>query len=442
MKKILGGINLENLKQNMESILFVAQILAENGASSDRIIRTSKRIATFFKIPEENFNLQILPSILILNVKNNEQNFVVSRICSKHAINMNLITRISNFSWKILKENYSLEEFQKNLKDIIEQKRFYTPAQNIFATGFACGGFCILFNGDIFAAIYTAIASMTGKFFQLKFLKLGINEFVSIFFAAFFATSIAYSANFLPTSTNFTPLIACCLFLIPGVPIINSTKDMLGNFITNGITLFSRTILIVISMTFGIVFAIEIIYAISPINFENLMFEMQSNFLIISLAAATAAIGFSIIFNTSQKFFIAIGILGASAVCLRNFLILGFNFNLEISTFLAALLVSILSIKIKKFTQTPMQVLIIPSIIPLVPGVLIYRFLIACIYIGTLTSEEFFEFLKIGIDATQVIAFMVIGATLPQLIAGKFFDKKNKAVKEKYLKGTYGKNNF
>lgn len=416
---------MDNLKQNMETILSVAQSLAENGASSDRVLRTSKRIAKFFKIPEENFNLQVFPSILILNVKNNEQNFVASRICSKHAINMNLITRISNFSWKILKENYSIEEFQKKLKNIIEQKRFYTPTQNILATGFACGGFCVLFNGDIFSAFYTAIASMIGKFFQLKFLKLGINEFVSIFFAAFFATFFAYSAQFLPTSTIWTPLIACCLFLVPGVPIINSAKDMLGNFVTNGITLFSRTILILISMTFGIVIAIEIIYAISPINWETLNFGMQNNFLMISLAAATAAISFSIIFNTSPKFFIAIGILGAFGVCLRNFLILEINFDLEISTFFAALLISILSIKVRKFTKTPMQVLIIPAIIPLVPGVLIYRFLFACVYIKLLTSEEFFEFLKIGIDAVLIIAFMVIGATLPQLIAGKFFAKNN-----------------
>ncbi len=46
----------ESLEQKMELILTVAQTLSENGATADRILRNSKRVVLFLKIPEENFN--------------------------------------------------------------------------------------------------------------------------------------------------------------------------------------------------------------------------------------------------------------------------------------------------------------------------------------------------------------------------------------------------
>lgn len=81
-----------NLKQKMEIILTVGQVLAENGASTDRVIRSSKRVAEFMKIPEENFNMQVTPSAIFLNVFEDERSNISSRNCEKNAVDMNLVT--------------------------------------------------------------------------------------------------------------------------------------------------------------------------------------------------------------------------------------------------------------------------------------------------------------------------------------------------------------
>ena len=49
-------VNLD-IKKKMALILSVGQILAENGAATDKIISNTKRVATLMKIPEENFNI-------------------------------------------------------------------------------------------------------------------------------------------------------------------------------------------------------------------------------------------------------------------------------------------------------------------------------------------------------------------------------------------------
>ena len=420
-----------NLKQKMEIILTVGKILAENGATTDRIIRNSKRLAAFMKIPEENFNLQITPSAIFFNIFDGEKSNISFKNCEKHAIDMNLITSISNFTWNALKENYSQKQFQESLNEIINRKKNYSQTQNILATGIFCGGFCFLFGGDIFSAFYAAICSSFAKFFQLKLLKFGVNNFITIAIAAFLATVAAFFSELLPSETPVTPIIACALFLIPGVPIINAMTDILNNFLLNGMTKAFQSCLIALSMTVGIFFAIvlcEEIYFwvynefIYRKDFLSLEMVSNHNFFEILIAAVIVAISFSIMMNISRKVLVYLGILGAITLLAKNFLMSELNFSVEVGTFFATTLTGIFAIKLKKITRTPIQVLIVPAIISLVPGVLIYRFLFSCINIRFMTAEEFFQAFGWGIDALQIIFLMVIGAILPNLTANKIFE--------------------
>lgn len=52
--------------------------------------------------------------------------------------------------------------------------------------------------------------------------------------------------------------MACTLFIVPGVPLINFVTDMVSNHVQVGITRAMITLMIIIAMSFGIVFAIQI----------------------------------------------------------------------------------------------------------------------------------------------------------------------------------------
>ena len=436
--------NFKDINQKMELILTVGQILAENGATTDRIIRNSQRVAAFMQIPEENFHLQVMPSILFLHVYDGEKTHFSFRSCEKHGVDMNIIATISQFSWHALKKKYSAEKFQEILNGIIERKKIYTQLLTYLAPGIACGAFCILFGGDFLAAIYTAICAAIGKFLQIKLLKFGINSFVTITFAALVSTVAAYFAHFLPTQTIWVPLLACSLFLIPGVPIINSAIDTLNGFLVNGLVQTFRTILISLGMTVGIVIALVVCTGFDPFNFmelcltlANLNLAPQYNLFIWTLAAAVAAIGFSILFNMPIRCLLTIGLLGTLAVFTRNILMIEFNLSQEIGSFVGATLASFATFKVAKWVYAPMQVLIIPALIPLVPGVLIYGFLFSCLNIAILTPEQFFLSLQSGIDTMQIIFLIAIGAALPNLLAKKIFDQKNKDEQKKFLNEVY-----
>lgn len=416
-------VNL-NIKQKMELILTVGQILAENGAVIDKIITDTKRVAAIMKIPAENFNLKIMPDVLLLNVFDGEKSNIAFRNYDSHGVDINIVHLIDDFTLKAASKNYSSQKFQEILDRIIAQKKNYSHTRIIAVTGLFCGAFCILFGGDLSAAVYTAISAAAGKFSQLKLLKFGVNHFLAATIAAFIATSTAYAAHFLPTVTMWHPMIACSLFLIPGIPIINAVTESFGGYFLNGMTKAYQSLLITVSMTVGIIIAVTLCEHIEEIDVTGLSLSPNPNFIEVLFAAMTAAISFSHFINAPKKILMLAGILGVTSLTTRHFIMFGLGLSQEIATFIAALFIGILAINLKKFIRVPTQVLTVPAIIAFVPGVLIYRFLISCIYIKYFSVEEFFYELGFGIDALQIIFAMTIGVTLPDLAARRFLKNK------------------
>ena len=273
---------------------------------------------------------------------------------------------------------------------------------------------------------------MAGKFAQIKLLKHKVNEFLAISFAAFIATTFAYFSH--PTSVM--PMIACSLFLIPGVPIVNAVIDVLNKFFLKALTEFFRAFLIILSMTAGIILAVEIFFQIDNTNFQEfILLETisEANIFILAAAAAICAIGFAIPLNMPKKFLYIVGILGASTIFTRNFLNFSVEMSPEYSTLIAAFLVGFFSILIGAKKNLVASILMVPPLLPMIPGVLTYRFLFACMEWRELKPEEFLMVLPYGIDILQIIFSIVLGANLPRLIANEFFEKSHDEKIKKFL---------
>ena len=423
---------ITELDKKIDLILTAGQILNENGATNDKIIRVLNRIAIFMKIPIENISLHIIRQIIFLEIFDGEKKVVSFRKCNKTAVDFNIIYSITKISWQILKKSVSLDELKKFFDDINSKPKIYSHLQIILAVGIACGGFCCLFGGNFLEIICTSISAMAGKFFQIKLLKYKMNEFLAIDLAAFVATSFAYFLH--PTSVM--PMVACSLFLIPGVPIVNAVVDMLNKFFLKALTEFFRAFLIIVSMTAGIAFSVEIFFQIYNINFRDFILletTPDANIFILALAAAICAIGFAIPLNTPKKFLYIVGILGASTIFTRKFFDVSVGLSPEYSILIAAFLVGLFAIIIGEKLNLVPSILLVPPLLPMIPGVLTYRFLFACMEWKALEPEEFILVLPYGIDIMQIIFSIVLGVNLPKLIANKFFEKRYEKKLKKFM---------
>lgn len=420
--------------QKAELILTVGQLLMENGADTPQIVRDMKRVAAYMGIPAEKVHLHIMYTTLMLNISDEHHSHTSFRKCPKHAVNMKIISAVSKLTWRALKEHYTLDEFKGELDAVAKRPR-YPLWMTVLAAGFGCGAFGTLFGCDFNAAIYTAIAAIIGKLVQMQCAeRFGINPYASMTFGAFSAVSVADLMHFLPTTTPWHPMIAASLFLVPGVPIINAFGDLLNMYLISGTARILHTLIIVGSTSFGMIFAI----GMSDFDpFMDLAPLTESNYLLFAVAAAVGAASFAVFFNLPKRLLIAAAIGGAICVCTRNFFIFELGMSSVVGTLAGATLVSILAVKAIHWLHTPSLVLVVPAVIPLVPGVLIYYSLFSTINIHLLSLEDFLEAAQISVKAFLIILAITIGAAMPNIFASRSFSQRSKDKQEKLLNEIY-----
>ena len=146
---------------------------------------------------------------------------------------------------------------------------------------------------------------------------------------------------------------------------------------------------------------------------------------------------FAVFFNLPPRLLFAAACGGAICVCTRNFFVFELGFGSEIGTLAGATLVSLSAMKAVHWLHTPSLVLVVPAVIPLVPGVLIYRFLFAVINIRRISLDDLLLAVQSGVDAALIILGIAIGAAAPNIFAKRSFDQRSKEKQEKLLNEIY-----
>uniref|UniRef100_UPI004025C5A8 threonine/serine ThrE exporter family protein n=1 Tax=Alloprevotella sp. TaxID=1872471 RepID=UPI004025C5A8 len=413
------------IRHKLDLLLRTGQLLVESAADTNRIMRNMKRTAAFLGLPEEHLHIYVQFNMLMVNLSDNEHSFTKFQRCDKHGINMTTISLISKLSWKAIREDYSIERYAEELEAIASRPRNYTPVQVAIGTGFACGGFCIQFGCDWTAFFYASFAAAIGMYLRGLMLRKGLNNYMGIAVAAFISTVIAWATTYLPSSwtdTPLHPLLACALFIVPGVPLINFVDDMLDNYIQVGLTRAINTFLMIVAMSFGIAFFLKL-SNFDLTQFYTIPMIPHNTYISYAIAAAISAMGFSMIFNIPRRLLWVVAIGGIIAVCTRNFVNLGpsnnnigLDMGLAIGSLVGSALVSLVAVKAVHWVHAPNHVLSIPSVIPMVPGVLMYRALVGLIemngVVGELTNA-----MKFGMASAITIMCIALGVAVPNVFA-------------------------
>ena len=439
-------VSKSELLHKLALLLRTGRILVESAADTSRIIRTMKRAAAYLGLDERYLHLFVNYNVLMVNYSDEEHSFTKFQRCEKHGINLTSISQVSKLTWRAISENYSFDQYEQALKDIMATKRSFSPWQVAIGGGFACGGFCIQFGCDWPAFFYCSLAAILGFRLRMFLPTKGCNNYVAIGIAAFVATLIAWATSFLSlnpniadllpsfmlSSTPWHPLMACALFIVPGVPLINFVSDMLDGYIEVGITRAVNTLLMVLSMAFGIAMAIQICGINNFVT--DLTMTPHHAYWEYAIAAAVSAMGFSTIFSIPRRLLPVVAVGGIIAVCFRNFVNLGpsngnigLDMGLSIGSLAGSALISVIVIKARHWFHTPHQCITIPSVIPMVPGVLMYRALFAFIDMHGVVGEVTVG-MNNAIKASLAILCIALGVAIPNIFFRRFIegDRKRK----------------
>ena len=151
--------------------------------------------------------------------------------------------------------------------------------------------------------------------------------------------------------------------------------------------------------------------------------------------------GFSMIFNIQRRLLWVVAIGGILAVCTRNFVNLGpstdnigLDMGLVVGSFSGALVVSLIAVKAVHWFHVPNHVLTIPSVIPMIPGVLMYRMLFGIINMNVQNPDGVTPLMKAiesGVNSGLIILCISVGVAIPNIFGRKYIaSSKNKRLAE------------
>ena len=200
--------------------------LLGSGATCIRLEKNMKRIADAYG---KEVELTVMPRHIHVTVYEPGRNDMTTAISSVQAtaISFNINTMLSRLSWEVADRKISFAEAERQFEQIITsdtQNRWLV----LLLVTLANASFCRLFGGDAVAMAIVAIATAAG--YYLKQLLLGHGADVRVvFLVCSFVSSILGATDSL-FSIGATPEIAIgtsVLYLVPGIPFLNSFSDML-----------------------------------------------------------------------------------------------------------------------------------------------------------------------------------------------------------------------
>ncbi|MDE6007556.1 MAG: threonine/serine exporter family protein [Muribaculaceae bacterium] len=206
---------------------FLAEYAVElfgNGCTCIRLEKNMNRIAESVGMSIE---FSVLPRHLHITVSDGNESYTKVAGVRETSINYSRITDLSRLSWQMYDKKVSFQEASAVLPRIYKCSTV-NPLMLVLLVSIANASFCRLFSGDIIAMCSVFVATFIGFRLKQVMTRYKINIKVTVITCAF-VSSLITALSGLP-GLGATPQIAVAtsvLYLVPGIPFINSFCDFL-----------------------------------------------------------------------------------------------------------------------------------------------------------------------------------------------------------------------
>lgn len=432
----------QRLLRKLDLLLRAGIVLLESAADTNRIVRNMKRIGAFLGFDEQHLHIEVLYGSIKVNYSDASHSFSKSASSDKYTINMKALSAISKLSWRAIQKDYTMTMFLRELERIRKMKPDYPLWMVTLGAALGCGGFSVCFGGDWGSFLPATLAGLCGFSFRAMMLRERFNFHMLTALSAFVATLAAWLFSYFfrdYTATPYHPFLACALYLVPGVALINFLDDMLDSYPNMGVARLALALVQVAAMTFGIVLAVQICGVTEFLTTVSM--QPDHPYWVYAVTTGISAMGFAMIFNVPRRVLPVVALCGILAMCTRNFLGFDLNLGLVIGSLAGATLASLLAVRLVHYVHTPNHVITIPSVIPMVPGILMYRGVFGLVQTST-DATLIITSLNNLITAALIVLCISVGVAIPNIFARRWIaaDRKQhlqKLIEERRSRGKF-----
>lgn len=221
------------------------------GATCIRLEKNVNRIAEAF---DKLVDMCIMPRHINITVSSPDRHISFTSVSSIKCgiISFDINTRLSRLSWEIADGKLDFDTADARFRKIIR-----TPPANkwmvLLLASAANASFCRLFGGDATAMAIVFIATLAGFYLKQVMLAGRINIRVTFIVCAFVSSVLGATDGLFDIGS--TPEIAIgtsVLYLVPGIPFLNSFSDMLDGHYVCSFSRFMDAVVLTACLSIGL----------------------------------------------------------------------------------------------------------------------------------------------------------------------------------------------
>lgn len=219
------------------------------GATCIRLEKNVGRMAETFGLDVE---MTIMPRHVHMSVGRDNKCLTYVVATRPMPVSFDVNTRLSRLSWNVADGVLDFHDAVSELRHIVGSLSVCRWAVVILAS-LANASFCRLFGGDFVAMCVVFTATFAGMWLKGMLLERGVDSRI-VWFLCAFASAVLGATGILFGLGN-TPSVALgtsVLYLVPGIPFLNSFSDMLCRHYVCAFSRFADAVVLTASLSAGL----------------------------------------------------------------------------------------------------------------------------------------------------------------------------------------------
>lgn len=248
-----------NASEFADLALDMATTLLASGAHCGRISNNLNRMAKQWHL-DVQMQLTFIGVVITVTCETDPQQTITRyRTTPPHSVHLRLLTEFSRLTWKAADGDLNFQEVKEETARI-KKINHYSYWSIALAVGISCACLCLLLDGSLIDGAVACLAAFVGSIVRVYILKHKFNPMISFVIASFVTTMIS-GANMIFGwgGAPEAALATSVLYLVPGVPLINSLIDLIEGHLSSAWNraLFGASILLCIAV--GMILSISLL---------------------------------------------------------------------------------------------------------------------------------------------------------------------------------------
>jgi uncharacterized membrane protein YjjP (DUF1212 family) len=400
------------LAEALEVLLRFGTLMLRAGDTAFRVRDSMGMVATSMGI--EGLSLHITINGMTATVRRNGEQMTLASEVSPPGINAWRIGALERLA-RTRRPDLAPKDLAADLDAIEAVPPIHSIITVAGAIGLASGAFSYLNDGDMLGTGAAIAAGGLGQAARMLMFRRHLNQYAVTTLCAILASGVYCLIVAGISRQGFQPsdavgFISSVLFLVPGFPLVAALLDLLQHQTVAGVTRLFYGMLILLAAAFGLslvaaVAGLTSVPAASPPHGIELVPVLWR-----AVASFAGGCGFAILYNSSARTVLAVGLLSLLGNDLRLAL-QDLGMALPPATFFGAFAVGLLASLARARLRDPRIVLTVPGIIIMTPGIYAFQTIVL------LNQGDILAAIQAGAVCCFIVGGMAMGLAAARFIS-------------------------